>query len=130
VILIALGVLFGVPVLWTVSVGAVRDARRARQIDPRSGCQAWVTVRGLGGRRYRCGEPLFAGGPGCRRHESERARDTLQVDPDKADPDAELIDEHQAVGRALAQARIGIPLAIVTVLATLVLIVWTLQRTT
>jgi hypothetical protein len=124
VILIAIGVLFGVPVLWTVSVGAVREARRARRIDPRAGCQAWVKVPGLRGRRYRCGEPLFAGGPGCRLHDSERARDILHVDPD-----AELIDEHQAVGRALAQARIGIPLAVVTVLATCVLIVWTIQRT-
>lgn len=122
-ILIAIGVLFGVPILWAVSVGALRDARAGRAMDPRAGCQAWVAVPGMPGRRYRCGEPRYAGGPWCRRHEVARARGELE-----AEPDATLIDEPAAVGRALRQARIGVPLAVLTMVGTVVLLVWALQR--
>ena len=117
-LLILVVVAFGAPILWTVSVGAVREARRARQQDPRVGCQAWVAVPGLPRRLYRCAEPSYAGGPWCRRHEVlPEARD--------AHPDVELIDEPQSVGRALAQARIGIPLALATIVAAAaVVIVW------
>ena len=121
-LLLLVGLLFGVPILWAVSVGAVREARRARRRSPRDGCQAWVAVPGLRGRRYRCCEPVYAGGSWCRRHEVARDGDPASVD------DATLIDEPQAVGRALVQARIGIPLAILMVLGTGVLVVWAIQR--
>lgn len=122
-ILIAIGVLFGVPILWAVSVGALRDARAGRAMDPRTGCQAWVAVPGMPGRRYRCGEPRYAGGPRCRRHEVAHARGDLEPDPDGT-----LIDESAAVGRAVRQARIGVPLAVLTVVGTVVLLAWTLER--
>lgn len=120
-ILIAIGILVGAPILWTVSVGAVREARLARTRDPRSGCQAWVEVPGPGmrGRHYRCGEPRYAGGAWCRLHEVQRARGTFDERPD-----ALRIDEHQAVGRAMARARIGVPLAGLSVLATAGFVVW------
>jgi len=118
-----IGVLFGVPILWAVSVGAMRDVRRAREIGPRAGCQAWVTVPGLSGRRYRCCEPRYAGGPWCRLHAVADTRGTLE-----RDPDARLIDEPAAVGHAVRQARIGIPLAVVSVVGTLGLLFWAVQR--
>lgn len=120
---IVLALIIGLPVLWTVSVGALRDARRARQLDPRDGCQAWVTVSGLRGRRYRCYEPVYAGGPWCRRHEVQG-----RTEPAEIDPDVDLIDEPQAVGRAIVQARIGIPLGIATVLGLVGALAWALQR--
>ena len=122
-VLIVIGVLFGVPILWAVSVGAMRDVRRAREIGPRAGCQAWVAVPGMAGRRYRCCEPRYAGGPWCRRHEVAHARGTLEQDPD-----ARLIDEPAAVGRAVRQARIGIPLVVLSVVGTVALLVWGLRR--
>lgn len=122
-ILIAIGVLFGVPILWAVSVGALRDARAGRETDPRAGCRAWVVVPGMPGRRYRCGEPRYAGGPWCRRHEVAHTRGELE-----AEPDARLIDEPAAVGRAVRQARIGVPLAVLTLAGSVALLVWALQR--
>jgi hypothetical protein len=123
VILVAIGVLFGVPVLWAVSVGALRDARAGRAMDPRAGCQAWVAVPGMPGRRYRCAEPRYAGGPWCRRHEVAHARGLIEEEPE-----ATLIDEPAAVGRAVRQARIGVPLAVLTVAGTVALLAWALQR--
>ena len=114
------------PVLWAVSFGALRDARRAREVDPREGCQAWVEVRGQPGRRYRCARPRFAGGTWCRRHEV--APDAERGAPDTADAEVELIDEPQDVGRALAQARFGIPVAIATVVALLAATAWLVAR--
>ncbi len=110
-LMIVAGVVFGVPIIWALSVGALRDRRRARELGPRTGCQAWVAVSGLPKRRYRCCEPVYAGGPWCRRHEVDRS-------PAPEPADATLIDEHQAVGRAVVQARIGIPLAALAVLVT------------
>lgn len=125
-LLALVGLLFAVPVLWAVSVGAVREVRRARARDPRVGCQAWVAVAGLGGCRYRCCEPVFAGGSLCRRHEVERSR--AVPGEEAADPDLEMIDQPQAVGRALVQARIGIPLAAGALLGLIVLGVWASVR--
>jgi hypothetical protein len=125
VLLIAIGVAFGVPILWAVSVGAMRDVRRAREIGPRAGCQAWVAVPGMPGRRYRCCEPRHAGGPRCRLHAVAHARGTLDEEPD-----ATLIDEPAAVGRAIRQARIGIPLAALALAGGVVLLVWAVVRTT
>lgn len=122
-VLIAIGVLFGVPVLWAVSVGALRDARAGRAMDPRVGCQAWVAVPGMPRRRYRCGEPRYAGGPWCRRHEVAHARSDAEPEPD-----ATLIDEPAAVGRAMRQARFGVPLAVLTVVGAVVLLGWALQQ--
>lgn len=122
-LLILIGLVFGAPILWTVSVGAVREARRMRQQDPRTGCQEWVAIRGLRGRLYRCGEPICAGGSRCLRHERGADENTEQTHPDSV-----LIDEPQAVGRALALARIGVPLAIAASVAAVVLLVWALQR--
>lgn len=122
-LLILVGLLLGVPILWTVSVGAVREARRAKRLDPRAGCQAWVAVPGVRGRLYRCCEPVYAGGSWCRPHEVVRAGNATDVDSDAAP-----IDEPQAVGRALAQARIGVPLALVALLGTVALIVWAIQH--
>jgi hypothetical protein len=124
VVLVLVGLAFAVPVLWTVSVGAMREVRRARRRSPRVGCQAWVTVPGLPGRLYRCCEPVYASGSFCRRHEADRGSDAPQGDSRPT-----TIDEPQAVGRALAQARIGIPLAILAVLGSVALLVWAIQRT-
>lgn len=106
-LLILVGLAFAVPLLWTVSVGAVREVREGRRSDPRLGCQAWVPVAGLSGRRYRCCAPVYAGGSWCLRHEVDRGEE-----PDAAGTEARFIDEPQAVGRALVRARIGIPLAL------------------
>ena len=118
-LLILVVALFGAPILWTVSVGALREAGRARQRNPRVGCQAWVTVPGMRRRLYRCCEPVYAGGPWCRRHEVARARDALPTAQDTT-----LIDEPQAVGRALAQARIGVPVALAAILGAGAVAVW------
>lgn len=122
-LLILVGLAFAIPVLWTVSVGALRELGRARGFDPRRGCQAWVAVPGLAGRRYRCCEPVYASGTWCRAHEVALARGELATDHD-----AVLIDESQAVGRALAQARIGLPLGLVAVVGVVALVVWAVQR--
>ncbi|WP_052667578.1 hypothetical protein [Nitriliruptor alkaliphilus] len=110
-LLILVGLAFAVPILWTVSVGAVREVREVRASDPRLGCQAWVAVAGLPGRRYRCGASVYAGGPWCLRHEVDRE------DQQEVAADVTLIDEPQGVGRALVRARVGVPLAAVTALA-------------
>lgn len=116
-LMIVAGVMFGVPILWALTVGARRDERRARELGPRSGCPAWVAVTGLPKRRYRCCEPVYAGGPWCRRHEVDRS-------PAPETAEVTLIDEHQAVGRAVVQARIGIPLVALTVIATVGAGIW------
>lgn len=105
-LLILVGLAFAVPILWTVSVGAVREVRQMRASDPRLGCQAWVAVPRLPGRRYRCGASVYAGGPWCLRHEVDREDQHEQA------ADVTLIDEPQGVGRALVRARFGIPLAL------------------
>lgn len=117
-LLLLVGLAFAVPLLWTVSVGAVREARALRRTDPRVGCQAWVPVTGLRGRRYRCCEPTYAGGSWCLRHEVERP-----AEHEGAASDAMLIDEPQAVGRALVRARIGIPLAVASLVGAGVVVV-------
>jgi hypothetical protein len=121
VLLIVVGLAFAVPILWTVSVGAVREARRLRAVDPREGCQAWVTVPGLRGRVYRCGVPVYAGGSWCLRHELSGSRA-------EADPDVTAVDQPQEAGRALVRARVGIPLAVVTLLALVATTIWLVQR--
>ncbi|MEX1164241.1 MAG: hypothetical protein WEB03_11745 [Nitriliruptor sp.] len=122
-LLLLVGLAFALPILWTISVGAIREARRAREVDPREGCQAWVAVRGVGGRLYRCAQPVFIeGGSRCLRHrQAER-------DPASVDPDADLIDQPQAVGRATALARIGVPLAVLVATALVGTAVWALTR--
>lgn len=122
-LLILIGLVFGAPILWTISVGALREARRMRRQDPRTGCQEWVAVRGMRGRLYRCSEPICAGGSRCLRH--ERGADESA---EETHPGAALIDEPQGVGRALALARIGVPLAVAASVAAVVLLVWALQR--
>jgi hypothetical protein len=121
-LLALIALVFGVPVLWAVSVGALRDARRARQRDPREGCQAWVAVPRMGRRRYRCGAPLHAGGPTCRRH--ALADLGSPAAPAASEDGVVLVDEPQDVGRALAQARVGVPLAIASTLGALALLLW------
>ena len=116
---IAAAAIAAIPVLWALSVGALRTVRRARTRDPRQGCQAWVAISGLPGRRYRCGVPRDPGGAWCRRHEVDARRGTLELEPD-----ATLIDEPQQVGQGLAQARIGIPLAVLYLAAASGLIAW------
>lgn len=123
-LLTIVGLVFAVPILWAVSVGAIRELRRARRRSPRNGCQAWVAVPGLGGRRYRCCEPVFAGGDRCRRHHGAGESPLAQ-----ADVDAVFVDEPAAVGRALALARIGVPLAVVTVLVVFAVAWWAVLRT-
>jgi hypothetical protein len=121
VLLILVVLIIGTPILWAVSVGALREAGRARRRDPRDGCQAWVSVPGLRGRLYRCCEPLYAGGPWCRPHEVARSRDTME-----APGDVTRVDEPQAVGRAIAQARIGVPIAVLVTVAAIAVAVWLL----
>jgi hypothetical protein len=122
VLLALIGLAFAVPILWVVSVGAVRDARRARELDPRAGCQAWVEVPRLRGRRYRCGSPVHvAGGDRCLRHRAPPG--DVEVDAPQ-DPSLTYLDQPAAAGRALALARIGVPLAVLAVLATVVLLAW------
>jgi hypothetical protein len=118
VLLILVGLAFAVPLLWTVSVGAVGEARAVRRTDPRIGCQAWVAVPGLPGRRYRCCEPIYAGGSWCLRHEVDRTDEH-----GSAGAGVTLVDEPQAVGRALARARIGIPLALASLVGAGVVVV-------
>lgn len=120
-LLIIVGLAVGLPIVWVLSVGALREVRDARRDDPRAGCQAWVRVRGLPGRRYRCAQPLYAGGTWCLPHEVG-VRDTAPT----AD-DAITVDEPQTVGRALVQARIGVPLALVVVLGLVAAGVWTVR---
>jgi hypothetical protein len=119
VLFIAAAAIAAIPVLWALSVGAMGNARRARERDPRRGCQAWVAITGLGDRRYRCCEPRYAGGPWCRRHEVAHRRGELELAPDAA-----LIDEPQEVGRSLVQARIGVPLAVLYLLGVAASITW------
>jgi hypothetical protein len=126
VILALIALAFAVPILWVVSVGALRDARRAREADPRAGCQAWVEVPRLPGRRYRCGSPVHvAGADRCLRHRSPRSGS--EVDP-TPDPELTYLDQPAAAGRALALARIGVPLAVLALVATLILATWLLVR--
>jgi hypothetical protein len=126
VILALIALAFAVPILWVVSVGALRDARRAREADPRAGCQAWVEVPRLPGRRYRCGSPVHvAGADRCLRHRSPRGGS--EVDP-TPEPELTYLDEPAAAGRALVLARIGVPLAVLAVLAAAACLVWLLAR--
>ena len=110
------------PIAWAVSVGAVRELRRARAVDPRVGCQAWVAVRGLSGGCYRCARPGVAGSPWCRIHINA----TTDAGPEVSC--SRRIDEPQAVGRALAIARVGIPIAAVLAAALLAAIAWATIR--
>jgi hypothetical protein len=126
VILALIALAFAVPILWVVSVGALRDARRAREADPRDGCQAWVEVPRLPGRRYRCGSPVHvATADRCLRHRSPRGGS--EVDP-PPDPALTYLDQPSAAGRALALARIGVPLAVLALVATVVLAIWLFVR--
>jgi hypothetical protein len=121
VLLALIGLAFAVPILWVVSVGAVRDARRARELDPRIGCQAWVEVPRLPRRRYRCGSPVHvAGADRCLRH-----RRVLDDDLGAAPGEVDLVDEPAAAGRAIALARIGVPVA-AAVVVLLVVSAWLL----
>lgn len=114
-----IGLAFAVPILWTVSVGAVRQARRARASDPREGCQAWVAVRGLPGRRYRCCQPVPAPGDDrCRQHRGREVPAAAETSG------ARLVDEPQEVGRSLALARVGVPAAAVALVGAVALAAW------
>jgi hypothetical protein len=125
VLLALIGLAFAVPILWVVSVGAVRDARRARELDPRVGCQAWVEVPRLRDRRYRCGAPVHvAGADRCLVH---RRRTPDEADP-PADPALTYVDEPAAAGRALALARVGVPLALLSLAGAVTLAVWAVAR--
>ncbi|MTV24064.1 hypothetical protein FTX61_01310 [Nitriliruptoraceae bacterium ZYF776] len=133
-LLLLVALLVGLPLLWTVSVGALRDLRRARALDPRSGCQAWVTVRRLPDRRYRCGTPTYAGTDRCRLHLATEVTAT----PRAAGPapghatdrrGVRHLDEPQAVGQAIVLARIGVPLAVATSVGLVALSVWAAVRT-
>jgi len=119
VLFIAAGAIAAIPVLWALTIGALRNAQRARDADPRRGCQAWVTIAGLPRRRYRCGTPRDAGGRWCRRHEAAHRRGELEPEPD-----ATLIDAPQELGRSLVQARIGIPLTALYLLGAVGLATW------
>jgi hypothetical protein len=126
VILALIALAFAVPILWVVSVGALRDARRAREADPRAGCQAWVEVPRLPGRRYRCASPVHvAGADRCLRHRSPGGSGEVEPTPD---PALTYLDQPAAAGRSLALARVGVPLAVLTLLATLALAIWLLVR--
>lgn len=124
-LLALIGLAFAVPILWVVSVGAVRDARRAREADPRAGCQAWIEVPHLPGRRYRCGSPVHvAGADRCLRHRAPRGG---EVEP-QPDPALTYLDQPAAAGRALVLARVGVPLAVLVLLAAAAALVWALAR--
>lgn len=123
-LLILVGLAFAVPILWTISVGAVREVREVRASDPRLGCQAWVAVAGLPGRRYRCGAAVYAGGTRCLRHEVDR-----DVEEEGAATDVTLVDEPQAVGRALVRARVGVPLALAALSGAVLLVGIAVTRT-
>jgi hypothetical protein len=125
VLLLIVGLVVAVPIRWAVSAGALREVRRARELDPRQGCQAWVAVPRVRDRLYRCGEPVYAGGGRCLRHETGRAPDAGATHPD-----ARRVDEPQAVGRALALARVGVPLATLAAVAATALVVWAVARGT
>lgn len=117
-ILALVALVVAVPLLWAVSVGAIREAKAHRRAGAASGCRAWVEVAGMPGRRYRCCEPVYAGGPRCLRHE-------LEADGD--DPGAEHVEESQAVARALVRARIGVPTAVAALALVVTLTAWWLS---
>jgi hypothetical protein len=126
VILALIALAFAVPILWVVSVGALRDARRAREADPRAGCQAWVEVPRLPGRRYRCASPVHvAGSDRCLRHRTPRGSREAVATPD---PELTYLDQPAAAGRALVLARVGVPLAVLALLAAVAALIWLLAR--
>ncbi|MCC5948979.1 MAG: hypothetical protein JJT89_11035 [Nitriliruptoraceae bacterium] len=111
-------ILVGTPILWAMSVGALREVRRLQAQDPPwTGCPVWVRVRGVPGRRYRCAQRPAHGGTRCPQHEASARRGELH------EPAGRDVEEPQDVGRALAQARLAIPLAVALVLTGVVTLV-------
>jgi hypothetical protein len=121
VLLLLVGLAVAVPILWTLSVGAVREARAGRAADPARGCRAWTAVRGLPGRLYRCGEPVYAGGTRCLPH--ERGGDDAA-----SHPDAERVEAPRWAAEARVRARIGVPLAVLLLVALVSVAAWLLVR--
>ena len=105
--------------LWSVSIGAVLDARRERRRDLGSVCRAWVPLAG-GERLYRCGATPVPGREHCPTHAAPSRRNA-----EATHPGAERVEATRQWADARRKMRWGLPLASATLVAVVVAVaVW------
>lgn len=102
--------------LWSVSIGAVLDARRERDRDLATVCRAWVPLAG-GHRLYRCGAPTAAGRDHCPTHATPSRRNAAVTHPG-----AQRVEATRQWADARRKMRWGLPLASATVLVVAVVL--------
>lgn len=105
--------------LWSVSIGAVLDARRERRRALDEVCPAWVPLAG-GNRLYRCGAAPAPGRDHCPTHAAPSRRNAAATHPG-----AERVEATRQWADARRKMRWGIPLASATLAAVVVAVaVW------
>lgn len=103
--------------LWSVSVGAILEVRRERDRDLRTVCRAWVPLAG-GDRLYRCGAATAPGADHCPTHAAPARRNA-----EATHPGAHRVEATRQWADARRKMRWGIPVATLSVVATVVAVV-------
>lgn len=115
-IVLVLALVLAAVSLWSVSVGAVVEVRRERSRDLSRLCRAWVPLAG-GQRLYRCGRDTATGREFCATHAAPSRRNASLTHPD-----AERVEASRQWADARRKMRWGIPLACVTLVASMALL--------